>query len=79
MFYAFCVGQEPELRRDRGEFLKGQIGPLCFCGDIFEPEVSPLWQRWGFARHFGPTGRWSGREGAFSRSGFETRKAKSLS
>ena len=35
MFYAFCVGQEPELRRDGGEFLKGQIGPLCFCGGIF--------------------------------------------
>ena len=42
MFYAFCVGQEPELRRDGGEFLKGQIGPLCFCGGIFETEVSPL-------------------------------------
>jgi len=31
VFYAFCVGQEPELGREGGELLKVQIGPLCFC------------------------------------------------
>ena len=78
MFYAFCVGQEPELRPDGGEFLKGQIGPLCFCGGIFDRSVAAL-TRMAFCKDFGPTGTWSGREGAFSRSGFGTRKAKTLS
>ena len=62
MFYAFCVGQEPE--GDGGEFLKGQIGPQCFCGGILGPKCRRS-DKEGVLQ--GILGRWERGQGARER------------